>query len=44
MGIGMALVVPGGEAKKILEELRLIKCDSCLIGKVIKGSRQIIIE
>ena len=44
MGIGMALVVPDGEAKKILEELRLIKCDSCLIGKVIKGNKQIIIR
>jgi len=44
MGIGMALVVPDGEAEKILEELRLIKCDSCLIGKVIKGNKQIIIR
>jgi phosphoribosylformylglycinamidine cyclo-ligase len=44
MGIGMAIVVPDGEAEKILEELRLIKCDSCLIGKVIKGNKQIIIR
>ena len=44
MGIGMAIVVPDGEAEKILEELRLIKCDSYLIGKVIKGNKQIIIR
>ena len=44
MGIGMVLIVPDGESEKILEELRLMNYDSSIIGKVIKGNKQIIIR
>jgi phosphoribosylformylglycinamidine cyclo-ligase len=44
MGIGMVLIVPDGEAEKILEELRLMNYDSSIIGKVIKGEKQTIIR
>ena len=44
MGIGMVLIVSDRESEKILEELRIMGCDSCLIGKVIKGNKQIIIR
>lgn len=43
MGIGMILIVSDNEALKITEELELIDCDSYIIGKVIKGNKQIII-
>jgi phosphoribosylformylglycinamidine cyclo-ligase len=43
MGIGMVLIVSNRESEKILKELRTIGYDSCLIGKVIKGNKQIII-
>jgi len=44
MGIGMVLIVPDGESEKILEELRLMNYDSSIVGKVIKGNKQIIIR
>ena len=44
MGIGMVLIASEEEAKKILEELRLMKCDSYIIGKVIKGNKRIVIR
>lgn len=43
MGIGMALVVRQKEALEILESLRLIGYNSYIIGKVVKGNKQIII-
>jgi phosphoribosylformylglycinamidine cyclo-ligase len=43
MGIGMALVVRQKEALEILEALRLIGYNSYIIGKAIKGNKQIII-
>jgi phosphoribosylformylglycinamidine cyclo-ligase len=43
MGIGMILVVRQKEALEILEALRLIGYNSYIIGKVIKGNKQIII-
>lgn len=43
MGIGMILIVSDNEALKITEELGLIDCDSYIIGKVIKGNKQVII-
>lgn len=43
MGIGMILIVSDNEALKITEELELIDCDSYIIGKVIKGNKQVII-
>ena len=41
MGIGMVLIASDRESEKILEELRTIGYDSFLIGKVIKGNKQI---
>ena len=43
MGIGMALVVRQKEALEILKALRLIGYNSCIIGKIIKGNKQIIV-
>ncbi|MGB6369418.1 MAG: phosphoribosylformylglycinamidine cyclo-ligase [Atribacterota bacterium] len=37
MGIGMVIIVPDGESEKILEELKLMNYDSCIVGKVING-------
>ncbi|MCK4309382.1 MAG: phosphoribosylformylglycinamidine cyclo-ligase [Candidatus Atribacteria bacterium] len=43
MGIGMVLVVRQKKALEILEALRLIDYNSYIIGKVVKGNKQIII-
>ena len=43
MGIGMVLVVRSDKAEQIIDELKMIRYDSCIIGKVIKGNKQIII-
>jgi len=43
MGIGMVLVVPQNDASKVINELKMIKYNSYIIGKVIKGNKQIII-
>jgi len=44
MGIGMVLIVPQNDASKIINELKMIRYDSYIIGKVIKGNKQIIIR
>jgi len=44
MGVGMVLITSEEEAKKILEELKSINCESYIIGKVIKGIKQTIIK
>jgi len=44
MGIGMVLIVPQNDASKIINELKMIRYDSCVIGRVIKGNKQIIIR
>lgn len=44
MSIGMVVIVPQNDASKIINELKIIKCDSCIIGRVIKGNKQIIIR
>ena len=43
MGIGMALIVSQNDASKVMNELRMAGYDSYLIGKVIKGNKQIVI-
>ena len=43
MGIGMALVVRPDKTEQIINELKMIRYDSYIIGKVIKGNKQIII-
>jgi phosphoribosylaminoimidazole (AIR) synthetase len=43
MGIGMVLIVHGNEVLEIIKELKLMDCDSYIIGKVIKGKKQVII-
>jgi len=43
MGIGMVLIVPQNDASKVINELKMIRYDSYIIGKVIKGDKQIII-
>jgi len=43
MGIGMALVVRTDKTEQIINELKMIRYDSYIIGKVIKGNKQIII-
>jgi len=43
MGIGMALIVSQNDASKVMNELRMARYDSYLIGKVIKGNKQIVI-
>jgi len=43
MGIGMVLIVKADKAEQIINELKMIRYDSYIIGKVIKGSKQIII-
>ena len=44
MGIGMALIVRPDKAEQIINELKMIRYDSYIIGKVVKGNKQIIIE
>jgi len=44
MGIGMALVVRPDKTEQIINELKMIRYDSYIIGKVVKGNKQIIIE
>ena len=44
MGIGMVLIVPQNDASKIINELKMIRYDSYIIGKVIKGKKQTIIR
>ena len=43
MGIGMVLIVRPDKAEQIINELKIIKYDSYIVGKVIKGNKQIII-
>jgi len=43
MGIGMVLVVRSDKTEQIINELKMIRYDSYIIGKVIKGNKQIII-
>ena len=43
IGIGMVLIVPQNDALRIINELKMIRYDSYIIGKVIKGNKQIII-
>ena len=43
MGIGMVLIVLQNDALKVINELKMIRYDSYIIGKVIKGNKQIII-
>jgi phosphoribosylformylglycinamidine cyclo-ligase len=44
IGIGMVLIVPQNDALRIINELKMIRYDSYIIGKVIKGNKQIIIR
>ena len=44
MGIGMVLIVSQNDASKVVNELKMTRYDSYLIGKVIKGNKQIIIR
>jgi len=44
MGIGMVLIVPQNDASKVINELKMIRYDSYIIGRVIKGNKQIIIR
>jgi len=44
MGIGMVLIVPQNDASKVINELKMLRYDSYIIGKVIKGNKQIIIR
>ena len=43
MGIGMVLVVRQKETLEILEALKIIDYNSYIIGKVVKGNKQVII-
>jgi len=43
MGIGMVLVVPQNDASKVINELKMMRYDSYIVGKAIKGNKQIII-
>jgi phosphoribosylformylglycinamidine cyclo-ligase len=43
MGIGMVLIVHGNKALEIIKELKLMDCDSYIIGQVIKGNKQVTI-
>ena len=44
MGIGMALIVRPDKTEQIINELKMIRYDSYIIGRVIKGNKQIIIR
>ncbi len=43
MGIGMVLIVRPNKIKQIINELKMIKYDPYIIGKVTEGNKQIII-
>jgi len=43
MGIGMVLVVRPDKTKKIIDELKQMNFPSYLIGKIVKGNKQVII-
>jgi len=43
MGIGMVLIVPRNDASKVINELKMVRYGSYIIGRVIKGNKQIII-
>jgi phosphoribosylformylglycinamidine cyclo-ligase len=43
MGIGMVLVVPQNDVSKVINELKMMRYDSYIVGKAIKGNKQIII-
>ncbi len=44
MGIGMVLIVSQNGASKMINELKMTRYDSYIIGRVIKGNKQIIIR
>ncbi len=44
MGIGMVLIVSQNDASKVINELKMTRYDSYIIGRVIKGNKQIIIR
>ena len=44
MGIGMVLVVSQNDASKVMDELKMTRYNSYLIGKVIKRDKQIVIR
>jgi len=44
MGIGMVLIVSQNDASKVMNELKMVRYDSYLIGEVIKGNKQIVIR
>lgn len=44
MGIGMVLIVSQNDASKVMDELKMARYDSYLIGEVIKGDKQIVIR
>lgn len=44
MGIGMVLVVRQNDVSKVINKLKMIRYDSYIIGKVIKGKKQMIIR
>lgn len=44
MGIGMVLVVSTNDAPQVMDELKMTGYDSYLIGKVVKGNKQIVIR
>ena len=44
MGVGMVLVVRPDKTEQIINELKMIRYDSYIIGRVIKGNKQIIIR
>jgi phosphoribosylformylglycinamidine cyclo-ligase len=44
MGIGMILIVSHSESEKILGELESMNCESYVIGRIIKGTKQTIIK
>jgi len=43
MGIGMALIVRPDKTEKIIGELKQMNFPSYLIGKIVKGNKQVII-
>ena len=44
MGIGMAIIVPENEVQKSLEILKEAGEEAYLIGEVIEGNKEVIIE
>jgi len=44
MGIGMVLIVSTNDASQVMDELKMARYDSFLIGKVVKGNKQIVIR